>query len=225
MIRSAPLIVHRRQQAELRGQRDVDHVGRVRVGPHTPSGAPEYLAQGSQWTAAKSVLTQAMRAAPGVIRKVLSWADERRSCCGSVHPRCRSGGEVVPQPLCPGLTDAEFGADRRIARTEGHPVRRELSVEQLSRPLLQRVAIARALGRRIRRNLGTTDDHHEELIGADQRDRRPRSHRRLSDRDPSRARRWPRASPRSPGRAAAATAPEPPPSGARHRASPSSSRR
>jgi hypothetical protein len=77
------------------------------------------------------------------------------------HPPCSSGSEVVSQPLRPGLADMELSADRAH---RGNPVRRQLPGEQLSRPLLQRVRVALGPGRTVHRNLGTADDHHEQLV-------------------------------------------------------------
>jgi hypothetical protein len=77
-------------------------------------------------------------------------------------------GEVVSQPLCPGLADVELSADRRAEGTRS----------AASRPLQQRVRVEPGPGRGVRRDLGTADDHHEQLVRADQRDRWPRGHRR-----------------------------------------------
>jgi hypothetical protein len=49
--------------------------------------------------------------------------------------------------------------------------------EYLGRPLLKRVRNARATGPAARRRLRTADDRHKQLVGADQRERRPRGHR------------------------------------------------
>ena len=91
------------------------------------------------------------------------------------HLPCNSRGQIVSQPLRPGLADVELSADRAH---RGNPVRRELPGEQLSRLLPQRVGIMPGHRHAVSGDLGTADDHHEELVGADQRHRGPRGHRR-----------------------------------------------
>ncbi len=80
---------------------------------------------------------------------------------------------MVSQPLCPGLADMELGPD---GAHRGDPVHRQLPGEQLSRPLLQRIRVKPGPGCRVRRNLGTADNHHEQLVRADQRNCGPRRH-------------------------------------------------
>lgn len=58
----------------------------------------------------------------------------------------------------------ELGADRAHP---GNPVRRQLPGEQLSRPLLQRICFKPGPWCSARRNLGTADDHHKQLVRAD----------------------------------------------------------
>jgi hypothetical protein len=112
--------------------------------------------------------------------------------CRAFRPACSSPGEVVSQPLRPGLADVELSADPAHG---GNPVRRELPGKQLSRPLPQRVRITPSLRRAACGNLGTADDHHEQLVRTDQRNRGPRRHCRAdqamaqSMRDVSRERR------------------------------------
>ena len=102
--------------------------------------------------------------------------------CGALRLPCSCRGEVVSQPLCPGMADMELSADRAH---RGNPARRQLPCEHLSRPLLQRIRAEPGPGCSARRNLGTADDHHEQLVRADQRNRGPRGH-------PAPATPWPR---------------------------------
>jgi hypothetical protein len=52
---------------------------------------------------------------------------------GTFHPPCSSCGEVVSQPLRPGLANMQLSADRAH---RGNPVRREVVGEQFRRLLL-----------------------------------------------------------------------------------------
>jgi hypothetical protein len=70
----------------------------------------------------------------------------------------------------------------RIMRTRGHPPGRYLTRELLSslhpQPTIARSARWFRPGRRTGREPARADDHHEQLVRTDQRDRRPRSHNR-----------------------------------------------
>jgi transposase len=83
------------------------------------------------------------------------------------------------------LPHVQPGADRAHRR---HAPGRELDRECPCSLHLQRIGIGHALrrpasGRAGPRWLGRTDDHHEQLVRADQRDRRPRGHRRTHQAD------------------------------------------
>ena len=109
-------------------------------------------------------------------------------CCGGVGPidsrvvlllRVTERSQVRADPLRAWLPAVEPGADHA---DRGHPPGRYLTRELLSSLRLQRT-IARSAGcsrsgRRTRRHLARADDHHEQLVRADQRDRRPRSDNR-----------------------------------------------
>jgi hypothetical protein len=88
-------------------------------------------------------------------------------------PYCRS--EVVSQSLRARLADVELLADRANRR---HAIRCQLIGEYLGRLLLKRIPGFRFARHAIRHHLRTADNHHEQLVRPDQRDRRPRSHRR-----------------------------------------------
>jgi hypothetical protein len=62
-----------------------------------------------------------------------------------------------------------------MARIEGNPLCRKLFGENLGGCFPQRVRIVLVFRRSVRRHLRTADDHHEELVGTHQSDRRPRS--------------------------------------------------
>jgi hypothetical protein len=93
--------------------------------------------------------------------------------------RVAKGSQVRADPLRAWLPNMEPGADHA---DRGHPPRRHLTRERLSSPHPQ-PAIARSArwsrsGRRASREPARADDHHEQLLRTDQRDRRPRSHDR-----------------------------------------------
>jgi hypothetical protein len=91
----------------------------------------------------------------------------------------RTGGcsQVLSQTLGSWLADVELSADRTDRR---NPVCRELFGEQYSCLFPQWIRLRLAPGSTSRLYLRAPDDHHEKLIGADQRDRWPCSHRRTS---------------------------------------------
>jgi hypothetical protein len=62
----------------------------------------------------------------------------------------------------------------------GNAIGCQLPGEYLRCLLAQRVRGIRAAGHAARYRLGTADDHHQQLVAADQRDRRPRRNRRAS---------------------------------------------
>ena len=127
---------------------------------------------GVPWTARPLAATNALR-------RLLA------RCCGTfglvgrrvvLLLRVAERSQVRADPLRAWLPDVEPGADNA---DRGHPPGRYLTRELLSSLHLQRT-IARSAGcsrsgRRTRRHLARADDHHEQLVRADQRDRRPRS--------------------------------------------------
>ena len=93
---------------------------------------------------------------------------------GTFRPTRSSCSEVVPQPLRPGLANVELRADRADRR---NAMRCQLIGEYLGCLFTERVQVIRTSGYAARCRLRTADNHHEQFIGADQRDRRPRGHR------------------------------------------------
>jgi hypothetical protein len=85
-------------------------------------------------------------------------------------------GQIVTHALCSRLTDVEPSADRGGPREPGPP-RVARRTPRLPAPAagLQQPSRYRA---RHPMRLRTSDDHHKELVGADQRDRRPLGYRR-----------------------------------------------
>jgi hypothetical protein len=85
---------------------------------------------------------------------------------------------VCPCPLCPRLSDVQPGAD---GAHRGHLSGRDLISELLCGTRLQRMIVTSVSGcpghaRHAWRDLDEADDRHEQLIGANQRDRRPPQH-------------------------------------------------
>jgi len=91
--------------------------------------------------------------------------------------RVAERSQVRADPLHAWLPDVQPGADHADRR---HPPGRYLTRELLSSLRLQRIAASSAgssrAGRRTHRRLSGVDDHHEQLVRADQRDRKPRGH-------------------------------------------------
>jgi hypothetical protein len=56
----------------------------------------------------------------------------------------------------------------------GNTIRCQLTGEYLRYLFTERVRDTRAAGHAIRHHLGTADDHHQQFVATDQRDRRPR---------------------------------------------------
>jgi len=88
-------------------------------------------------------------------------------------------GQVCAHPLRTRLPDMQPGADRTH---RGHAPCRDLSRKFLRSLRLKRVNSRPASGRAARcsrgsRHLSRADDHHEELVRADQRECPPRRHR------------------------------------------------
>jgi hypothetical protein len=86
-----------------------------------------------------------------------------------------SRSEVVPQSLRTRLTDMELRADCANRR---HATRCQLTGEYPGRSLLKRIPGFRLAEHAVRHHLSTADNHREQLVRPDQRDRRPRSHSR-----------------------------------------------
>lgn len=88
------------------------------------------------------------------------------------------------------------------------PVRGDPSCSPYGRLFLQWVRIFGSRGRAVRWYLGTPDNHHEEFVGADKRDRWPRGHQGTDGTVPQAVGRCSRpVSPRCPCREANAPAP------------------
>ena len=99
---------------------------------------------------------------------------------GRASLRAVERGQVCAYPPGTRLPHMQPGADRAHRR---HASGREPDRECLRSLTLQRIGIGHALRRPAHgwhgsRCLGRADDHHEQLVRADQRDRRPRGHRR-----------------------------------------------
>jgi hypothetical protein len=96
------------------------------------------------------------------------------------YPLVRVASQVRAHPLRPWLPHMELRADRTNRR---EPARREFVGEHLRCARLHRIGVLWRTGqsgsaRRVRWGVGVADDHHQEFVGADQHDRRPRGHNR-----------------------------------------------
>jgi hypothetical protein len=89
----------------------------------------------------------------------------------------RGGKDIAMVSAHATAEDLEFLSELIEAGKVGPAIDRQLRGERLFRLFLQRVHAELGLGRAVRRNLGTPDDHHEQLVRADQRNGRPRGHR------------------------------------------------
>jgi hypothetical protein len=84
-------------------------------------------------------------------------------------------GKVRTQPLCTRLTDTQRGTD---SPDRGNTVGCQISREHHRGALSERIGPRRIVMRsgRGRRRLRAADDHYQQLVGAGERDRRPRGH-------------------------------------------------
>ncbi len=147
--------------------------------------------------------------------------------CEVVRLGVGKASQVCAYPLRPRLPDVQLGADRAY---RGHAPSRNVTRERSRSLRVQRIGVRGAIrcpesGHRACRYLNGVDDHHEQLVRADQCDRRPGATAAPIRPWPRSCARSPPASPRCPGRAAISTTREPVPSGALSRASALNSRR